>query len=109
MSIGGTPYSGMSFAGMISDVKVYNTILTSNQVASLYENNTVAGILPVGYWPLSYTYNGLFNQTPDLISQSGVGIIKSNGNICTNSNVIDSMDGTCQAVLVPNYIWASST
>jgi hypothetical protein len=105
MSIGGNAYSAMAFDGAISDVQVYNTLLTSNQIGNLYENNSVPGLSPTGYWPLSYPYNGLFNQTQDLASPSGTGIMWSDGTLCTNSNVIDSnIFGTCQATLVPNYI-----
>ncbi len=76
-----------NFIGEMADVQLYNAPLSTGQMEQLYQNNTVNGITPVDYWPLASSYNGLFNQTPDIVSGS-TGLFYSSSVICTSASVV---------------------
>ncbi len=89
---------GNSFSGEISDLQIYNSILSSAQVQQLYQNNSVSGKQPIGYWPLSQYIYGTLNQTADTaIGNNGI-IYNSNGQVCSDSNVIS---GECGVAINP--------
>jgi hypothetical protein len=89
--------SGLSthWAGIISDVQLYNSVLTTTQVQSLYLNNTVNGNTPIGYWPLTSPDNGLMNQTPDIVG-GNTGLFHNANGMCTSANVVQN---TCGALI----------
>ena len=56
-----------SFYGILSDVHVYGAALSGPQVEQLYLNDSVNGVAPLGWWPMSTSYQGLMNQTQDVV------------------------------------------
>ncbi len=82
-----------NYRGIITDVQLYNSVLSAGHVQALYLNNTVVGNTPIGYWPLSSTINGLVNQTPDLEGKYPGYLYRYNGIICTNANVVTNTCG----------------
>lgn len=75
-----------SFYGVVSDLNIYNTNLSNGQVEQLYLNNSVNGITPIGYWPLSAPYNGMLNETGDMIGNN-IAVFYSRENLCTTYEV----------------------
>ncbi len=84
--------NSVQFGGIVSDVQLYNGVLNSSQVLQLYLNNTVNGITPLGYWPLSSPFNGLANQTQD-IAHGNTGLFYSGNVICSVSNTVSNACG----------------
>jgi hypothetical protein len=99
-SIGTTPSGltiGKSFTGWISDLQVYNSVLSSGNVLQLYQNNSVIGAAPIGYWPLSAYVSGTYNQTPGTTSgNDGTFYNTTTGATCSDSNVLE---GSCGAAI----------
>lgn len=91
LAIGYSYYSGTHWSGAISGLQIYDSALTSTQVMNLYQNNSVSGVSPAAYWPLSSAYNGIYNQTQDTIG-GFTGYAYNSAGPCTNANVIG---GTC--------------
>ncbi len=75
-----TAYNAFAFNGMISNVQVYNTSLSANDIATLYANGIGADPINirnlVGWWPL----NGNAND------YSGNGYTGISSNVVYNSN-----------------------
>lgn len=76
----------------MADVQLYNTTLSAAQVHDLYLNNSVLGVNPVSYWPLSGGTGGLENVTPNLVAGSSYGQLYAS-TMCTNANVINGACG----------------
>lgn len=92
-----TCYKGY-FDGAVSDLQIYNSILSQSQIQQLYQNNSVNGVNPVGYWPLSQYIYGTLNQTVDeALGNNGI-FYNSSGHVCSDSNVLS---GTCRAGISP--------
>jgi hypothetical protein len=86
--------AGQYFHGYIADIQLYNIALSASQVQDLYLNNSVPGVQPIAYWPLSGGLNGLLNVTPDVIGgYTGQLYGNPSGGMCTNSNVINGQCG----------------
>ena len=77
MSIGSTDGDGSrGFNGLITDVQVYNSVLTQNQIDQIYNNgesaSPVANASLVGWWPLQGDANDYSNSSntgfPDNVS-----------------------------------------
>ena len=81
-----------NFGGIMSDVQLYNSVLSSTQAQNLYLNDSVSGLSPVGYWPLTSSYEGMINQTPDTAGGNTGSFYNSNG-ICTSKSVASNMCG----------------
>ncbi|MDE1833289.1 MAG: LamG domain-containing protein [Candidatus Micrarchaeota archaeon] len=84
------------FNGYLSDAKFYSgTALTAAQVQQLYQNDSVAGVGPTDWWPLSgagFSSSALANQIVDSANSLNNGYMYSNTLICTLSN---SVMGQC--------------
>ena len=85
-----------NFQGIVTDVQLYRSAFTTAQALELYLNNTVNGISPSGYWPLSSPLNGLENQTADIIGGNN-GYISNATGVCSNANVISAKCGAYPA------------
>ena len=74
VDIGGPTAVGSPFYGYISNVQVYTTTLTQNQIEQMYAQGQASGPLimsqPVGWWPADGDANSY--SSPDII-QSSVG------------------------------------
>ncbi len=79
-------YSNVS----IADVQLYNVALSAQQIWQLYTNNSVNGIMPVAYWPLSSASN--FNTTDDIVGNNTGYLYNANG-ICTVAQVAQGKCG----------------
>ncbi|MEM3020158.1 MAG: LamG-like jellyroll fold domain-containing protein [Candidatus Micrarchaeaceae archaeon] len=88
--------SGNQFFGNIADVQFFNTALTPSQVKELYLNNSVAGISPIAYLPLSGGLNNTYNVTPDITGNGFNGYLYGNSTskMCRSKDVVS---GTCRA------------
>ena len=95
MRLGNDPANGGYFNGSIADVQVYNTALTSAQARQLYLNNSVEGISPIAYWPLSGGLNGTYNVTPDITGNGFNGQLYSNATsqACRSKDVVNGVCG----------------
>jgi hypothetical protein len=96
--IGGMPISFAGFSGSLADVQVYNTPLTTAQVSQLYLNNSVAGLRPAGWWPLSSGYNGYTNQTGALAGTAAYEY--GNGNPCSEAQSL-GLGSVCGVTYLP--------
>ncbi len=85
--------AGQSLNGKATDIQIYANALTPAQVQSLYLNNSISGVTPVAYWPLSVPYQGMLNQTQDIIGNNN-GYIRNSSGICTVKSMIT---GACGA------------
>ena len=81
------------FNGSIADVQIYNVSLSQAQVNQLYTNDSVMGVAPVAWFPLSGGVGGLLNETPNLAFPNNIGYFGS----CTSSNVINNQCGVREA------------
>lgn len=92
----GSDAGAQRWDGYIADVSIYNVSLSQQQIADLYLNNSVPGILPAAYYPLSGGLNGVLNVTPDTVSSASPGYLYgiSAGVACSSSSVYD---GACGA------------
>jgi hypothetical protein len=102
MYIGASPvYSAggnaVPFDGSISDLQIYNKALTAQQVAQLYLNNSVYGIVPAAYWPLDGPLGGSYNETQDVVG-GNYGVLYGNplnsAIPCTSAEVFNGACGT---------------
>jgi hypothetical protein len=93
------------FAGDIADLRVYSVGLTSNQIASLYLNDSLSANSPSEsyYWPLEGPFGGQTNQTADTENMNSLntgtfytitGGLSAQRVACTVSNVIRGLCGT---------------
>ena len=95
MRLGNDPANGGYFNGSMADVQVYNTALTSAQARQLYLNNSVEGISPIAYWPLSGGLNGTYNVTPDITGNGFNGQLYGNATsqACRSKDVVNGVCG----------------
>jgi hypothetical protein len=87
------------FSGSLADVQVYNTLLSQSNVISLYLNNTVNGLKPTAWWPLSSGNSGYTNQTSAITGNFAVEYM-ANGAICPISNSIGFV-APCDVAFLP--------
>jgi hypothetical protein len=83
------------FFGKLADIQIYNSALSQSQAEQLYLNNSVEGISPIAYWPLSGGLNGTYNVTPDITGNGFNGQLYSNATsqACRSKDVVDGMCG----------------
>ncbi len=96
--IGGAPGGTLLFSGSLADVQVYNTLLSTTNIISLYLNNTVPGVKPTAWWPLSSGNNGFTNQTFAITGNYASEY--ANGNICTEANAL-GIGSPCSVAFLP--------
>ncbi len=89
--------AGQNLIGDAADIQIYANAMNASQVQSLYLNNSVSGMTPVSYWPLSVPYQGMLNQTHDVIGNNN-GYISNSSGSCTVASMIN---GVCGASIVP--------
>ena len=83
------------FFGKLADIQIYDSALSQSQAEQLYLNNSVEGISPIAYWPLSGGLNGTYNVTPDITGNGFNGQLYSNATsqACRSKDVVNGMCG----------------
>ena len=87
------------FSGTMADVQLYKAALSPSQAEQLYLNNSVEGISPADYWPLSSGNLNLLNETENIANYTGYAYLYNSPSVaCSNSQVIN---GDCGVEYVP--------
>ncbi len=77
------------FMGYLSDVRIYPSALSANQVTSLFLNDSAPGAQESYYWPLSGPAGSVLNVTPDVAAPAANAILISTTQppLCQSVNV----------------------
>ncbi len=79
--------------GIIADVQLYKSAMSPSMAEQLYLNNSVEGIGPADYWPLSSGNLNLLNETENVANYTNYGYLYDSPSVaCTNSQVVN---GNC--------------
>ena len=85
--------------GIIADVQLYKSAMSPSMAEQLYLNNSVEGIGPADYWPLSSGNLNLLNETENVANYTNYGYLYDSPSVaCTNSQVVN---GNCGVEYVP--------
>ncbi|OWP53325.1 hypothetical protein Micr_00446 [Candidatus Micrarchaeum sp.] len=88
-----------AFSGTIADVQLYKSAMSPSMAEQLYLNNSVEGIGPADYWPLSSGNLNMLNETENVANYTNYAYLYDSPSVaCTNSQVVN---GNCGVEYVP--------
>ena len=86
-------------SGIIADVQLYKSAMSPSMAEQLYLNNSVEGIGPADYWPLSSGNLNMLNETENVANYTNYAYLYNSPSVaCTNSQVVN---GNCGVEYVP--------
>lgn len=86
-------------SGIIADVQLYKSAMSPGMAEQLYLNNSVEGIGPADYWPLSSGNLNMLNETENVANYTNYAYLYDSPSVaCTNSQVVN---GNCGVEYVP--------